>query len=105
MHGIPAALNNLFNVNRGVASFTEANKLLENEDMDAYEINKSITVSNINILRFLIHSIIKDPFTACDGMFKFLGFELMTDSQLSLHYVNISKNNGKLYFAKGFESI
>ena len=80
------------------------NKLLKEDNLDEYEANKSITASPIDLLRFGLSSPIKDPFTASEGVFKFYGMEITTQPQL-LCYVNLSKNNAKLYFGKNYQSI
>lgn len=65
MQNISSPLVKLVKISKELNDFAQVNKILDNEDMDLYEVNKSITASPINLLRVTFQSLIKDPFTAC----------------------------------------
>lgn len=61
--------------------------------------------NDIDLVRVKFMSQFKDRFVACDGFFKFYGNVVSMSEDKVIVSVKMSKNNGRICFAKGYKSL
>lgn len=81
------------------------NSLLEDEDLDTYEVNEKINISDIKALRLHLNTPFKCPFISVDGSLKFQGSLIHKANDQTICLLACTNFNTRVYFGKGFLSI
>lgn len=88
-----------------IPNLSVANKVLSKSKLDTYEINSQVLAQGIDLSMLQYCSPFKCLFVACDGVFKFYGSIVAQRSNKVICSIKLSNNNGRISFAKGYDTI
>lgn len=88
-----------------VPNLSVANKVLSKSGLDTYEADSQVSLQGLSLSMLQYCSPFKCLFVAYEGVFKFYGSVVVQRGPKLICSIRLSNNNGRLCFAKGYQTI
>ena len=95
----------LAKISEGIDNMKTLNVLLQDQNLDTFEVHSKAKIGDIRALRINFHTAFIGPFIASDGYLKLNGEAVYSSDKAVICSARCSKNNAKLYLGKGLKNL
>lgn len=103
--GLAGGVQMAAKVSQGIADMKALNSLLEDENLDTYEVASAMKITNISAIRLAATINLRSPFLAGEGCFRLSGEELMRRGESLLVRVQGVQLGAQVLIGRGLPSM